>query len=150
MVDAGQKIKAILETQLTNYREMKQAVEKQTIFIENTNLNGLAACASETRALMRKIRDLDAELRPLRQTWYNLGLDRPVIEKRQVDVLVDEVRAVIESIQEIKNKNTSLLEDAKEKVHAQMTGMKVRTTASRAYQRRPVQAPAARFIDRSK
>lgn len=150
MVDAGQKITDILELQVGHYRAMKYAVEKQTVFIETMNLGGLTAGASETRALMRKIRDLEADMRPFRQTWQNLGLDRPVFEKRKIDTQIDEIRTLIESIQEIKNKNTTMLEEAMAGVHRQMTGLKARATAHRAYQRRPVKVPAARFIDRSK
>jgi len=149
MIDVGQKIKALLDTQLGHYRVMKQAVEKQTAYIEAMDIGGLTAGTSETRSLMRKIRDLEAELRPLRQSWNNLGLDRPVIEKRQIDGVIDEIRELIESIQTVKNYNQTLLERSMDGVRQQMTGLKKQKQISKAYQPKP-QAVAARFIDRSK
>ena len=67
MVDVGLQIKALLEMQLKHYRAMKQTVAKQTAYIEAMDIGGLMASTAETRALMRKIRDLEADLRPLRQ-----------------------------------------------------------------------------------
>ncbi|MGA1197548.1 MAG: flagellar export chaperone FlgN [Candidatus Latescibacterota bacterium] len=150
MIDAGQKIEALLEAQLKYYRAMKLAVEKQTAYIEAMDIGGLTTGTSETRALMRKVRDLEAELRPLRQSWNNLGLDRPVIEKRRIDGLIDEMRSLLESIQVLKDHNQSLLERSMEDVRQQLSGLKKRKQMSNAYQPKPRMATAARFIDRSK
>lgn len=150
MIDVGQKIKTLLETQCEYYRSMKQAVEKQTAYIEAMDIGGLTAGTSETRSLMRKIRDLEAELRPLRQSWNNLGLDRPVMEKRQIDVLIGEMRALIEAIQTTKDHNQVLLERSMDGVRQQMTGLKKRKKMSKAYQPKPQGTRVARFIDRSK
>ena len=149
MIEIGQKIAALLETQQGHYLSMKQAVEKQRAYIEAMDIGGLTVGTAETRSLMRKIRDLEAELRPLRQSWQNLGLDRPVTEKRAIDGLVQEIRGLIESIQEAKDENQTLLERSMEEVRAQMTGLKTRTRASQAYHQRPGAPTTARFVDRS-
>ena len=81
---------------------------------------------------MRKIRDLEAELRPLRQSWNNLGLDRPVMEKRQIDGVIDEIREMIASIQTVKNHNQALLERSMDGVRQEMTGLKKRKQISNA------------------
>lgn len=129
---------------------MKQTVEKQAVCIRGKDIGGLTAGATETRALMCKIRDIEADLRPFRQSWYTLGLDRPVVEKKQIDALIDDIRLLIETIQEIKNENVALLERSMGDVRQEMTGMKARTHARRAYQQRPAPMSDARFIDRSK
>lgn len=149
MMDGGRKIKALLESQRDCYRAMKQTVEKQAIYIQAMDIGGLTAGAAETRAMMCKIRDIEAELRPFRQIWHKLGLDRPFAEKRQVDALVEDIRALIASIQEIKDRNVAMLERSMGEMRQEMAGMKARTRASRAYQQRPVPASDARFIDRS-
>ncbi|MFT5366215.1 MAG: hypothetical protein ACI8V2_001162 [Candidatus Latescibacterota bacterium] len=149
MIAVGQKINTLLNTQFGHYRSMKQAVEKQTAYIEAMDIGGLTAGASETRSLMRKIRDLEAELRPLRQGWNNLGWDRPVMEKRLIDGIIDEIRAMIEEIQTVKNYNQTMLERSMEGVRQQITGLKKQTQVSKAYQPRPRVATPARFIDRS-
>lgn len=150
MIDVGQKIKAMLEAQVAHYRAMKQAVEKQTAYIEAMDIGGLTAGTSETRSLMRKIRDIEAELRPLRQSWNNLGLDRPVIEKRQIDSLIGDIRGLIGSIQETKDHNQSLLERSMRDVQQEMAGVKKRKKISNAYYQRPRVTTPARFIDKSK
>ena len=149
MIDVGQKIKALLDAQFGHYFVMKKVVEKQTAYIEAMDIGGLTAGASETRSLMRKIRDLEAELRPLRQSWNNLGLDRPVMEKRQIDGVIDEIRDIIASIQAVKDHNQTLLERSMGGVRQEMTGLKKRKQISKAYHPRPKVA-AARFIDQSK
>jgi len=150
MIEVGQKIMLLLESQVGHYQSMKQALEKQAAYIEAMDIGGLTAGASETRALMRKIRDLEADLRPLRQSWRDLDWDRPVNEKRKIDALVDEIRALIESIQKIKDENKTNLEQSMEQLRAQMTGLKTSTQATQAYHRRPATGSPARFIDQSK
>ena len=150
MIEVGKKIMLLLESQAVHYQSMKQAVEKQATYIEALDVGGLTGGASETRALMRKIRDLEAELRPLRQSWTNFGLDRPVHEKRKIDGLVDQIRSTIESIQITKNENKVHLEQSMDQLRSQMTGLKASTQAARAYHRRPQRVPVARFIDKSK
>lgn len=150
MVDVGQKIKTLLETQVKHYCAMKQAVEKQTAYIEALDIGGLTAGTSETRALMRKIRDLEAELRPLRQSWNNLGLDRPVVEKRQIDALIEDIRALITTIQQVKDHNQGLLERSMGQVRQEMTGLRKRKKIAHAYQSKPRLQAQARFIDRAK
>jgi len=149
MIDAGQKIKTLLDSQLGYYRAMKLAVEKQTAYIEAMDIGGLTAGTSETRSLMRKIRDIEATLRPLRQSWNNLGIDRPVVEKRLIDDVIVDIRALIESIQSVKDHNQTLLERSMEEVRQQMTGLKKRQQMSKAYQPKPQVAASARFIDQS-
>jgi hypothetical protein len=149
MIDAGQKIKTLLDTQLGYYQAMKLAVEKQTAYIEAMDIGGLTAGASETRSLMRKIRDIEATLRPLRQSWNNLGMDRLVVVKRQIDDIIVDIRTLIESIQTVKNHNQVILERSMEDVRQQMTGIKKRQKISKAYQPKPQVAAPARFIDQS-
>ena len=149
MIDVGMQIKALLDKQLTHYRAMKQVVERQTGYIEAMDIGGLTASTAETRALMRKIRDIEADLRPLRQGWNNLGLDRPVVIKRQIDAQIEELRELIEGVQAAKDRNKAMLERSMEDVRKQMTGLKLRKHASQAYRGRPAAKPAARFIDRS-
>ena len=147
MIETGRKILALLEAQLGHYRAMKHAVEKQGTYIEVGDIGGLTTGTAEVRGVMRKIRDLEVDLRPLRQSWQNLGLDRPLVEKRQVDACVGKIRTQIEEIQAIKDGNAAMLERSMDVLRKEMTGFKSRSKATRAYYRRP--APAARFIDRS-
>ena len=148
-MNTGNQINTFLETQLEHYESMKHVVEKQTQFIEVMDIGGLTVGTSEVRGLMRKIRDIEAALRPHRQGWRNLGLDQPVKEKRRMDELAYAIRAQIEQIQEIKDHNELLLEKSMEGVRKQMTGLKTGAQATRAYVKRTPIAPAARFIDRS-
>ncbi|MCZ6632059.1 MAG: flagellar export chaperone FlgN [bacterium] len=146
-MDTGYQINMFLEEQLDHYQSMKQVVEKQTRFIEVMDIGGLTVGTSEMRGLMRKSRDIEAALRPFRQSWNNLGLDQPVKEKRRMEGLVYAIREQIEQIQEIKDRNKLLLEKSMEGVRKQMTGLETGAQATRAYVKRA--APAARFIDRS-
>ena len=150
MIEVGQKIMLLLESQVAHYQSMKQAIEKQSAYIEVMDIGGLTAGTAETRALMRKIRDLEAELRPLRQSWKNLGLDRPVNEKRKIDLQVAQIRALIEAIQEKKDENKAHLEQSMEALRSQMTGLNTSTQAAQAYHRRSPSSAPARFIDKSK
>jgi hypothetical protein len=149
MIDLGQKIRILLDKQLGHYNAMNQAVEKQTAYIEAMDVGGLTAGASETRSLMRKINDLEAELRPLRQSWNNLGMNRPVLEKRLIDRVIESMRVEIESIQAVKNRNQAMLEKSMGSVRQQLTGLKKRKQVSNAYKPREKSMASARFVDRS-
>ena len=143
----GREILKILKAQLGHYRSMGQAVSKQTAYIEAMDVGGLTTGTSEVRGLMRKIRDLEATLRPLRQGWTALGLDRPVAEKREIETVVASIRGLIAEVQEVKDRNAGLLKRSMGGVRKQMTGLNVQSKATRAYYRQPPQA--ARFIDKS-
>ena len=146
-METGREIAKLLKVQVGHYRSMKQAVEKQTAYIDAMDVGGLTAGACEVRGLMRKIRDLDAGLRPLRQSWSTLGIDRPAPERREIEALIASIRMLITEIQEVKNQNTSLLTRSMERFRKQMAGLNTQSRAARAYHRRPAQA--ARFVDRS-
>ena len=96
---------------------------------------------------MRKIRDAEADLRPLRQSWSSLGHDRPPAEQREIDALVASIRELIVEIQETKNRNADLLKGAMDRVRKQMAGLNSQAKAAQAYRPRP--ARAARFVDKA-
>lgn len=148
-METGREIVEYLKVQQGHYAAMKEAVAQQAAFIEQRNIGALAAGAAEVRGLMRKIRDVEARLRPLRQSWASQGLDRPVALKREVDALIAGLRGQITEIQEIKDRNQALLKGSMEQVRKEMAGLKSQSRVARAYYQRAPVAQQARFIDRS-
>ena len=146
-MDTGREILKLLKAQQEHYLALKQAVQKQTTHIEAVDIGGLTAGTSEVRGLMRKIRDTEVALRPLRQSWSTLGIDRSPSERREIHTIIASIRAHILEIQEVKDRNTSLLSRSMDKIRKQMAGLNSQSKAARAYYRRPTQA--ARFIDKS-
>lgn len=144
----GKEIVERLKTQLGHYADMEAAVERQTGFIQARDIAGLAAGASEVRGLMRKIRDLDASLRPLKQSWNSRAVDRGAEERQEIDGLITSIRQRIEAIQALKDRNETLLKEAMGKVRSEMTGLRSQSRAARAYQGRGGRRPA-RFVDKS-
>ena len=147
MIAVGREILELLRLQQGHYGALKQAVEKQTAHIEATDIGRLTSGTSEVRGLMRKIRDAEADLRPLRQSWSSLGHDRPPAEQREIDALVASIRELIVEIQETKNRNADLLKGAMDRVRKQMAGLNSQAKAAQAYRPRP--ARAARFVDKA-
>ncbi len=143
----GQDILNLLKSQLGNYKSMKLAVDKQTGFITESDVGGLLTGTSEVRSLMRKIRDKEAALRPLRQSWTSLGIDRPVVEKREIDTLVAAIRGIIGTIKVTRDQNAELLETSLDSVKKQMAGLKSQAKVTKAYYPKP--KADARFIDQS-
>ena len=146
-MDTGREILKLLKAQQDHYLALKQAVQKQTTHIEAVDIGRLTAGTSEARGLMRKIRDLEAALRPLRQSWSTLSVDGPPSERREIHTIIASIRGHILEIQEVKDRNTSLLSRSMEAVRKQMAGLNSQSKAARAYYRRPTQP--ARFIDKS-
>ncbi|MDA0746910.1 MAG: hypothetical protein O2954_10350 [bacterium] len=147
-MNTGQEILKQLKAQHNFYLAMKRAVEKQQTHIETRNIGGLTAGTAEVRGLIHKIKDIDVGLRPLRQSWNMLGLDRVPAVKREIDALIDAIRNHISDIQGIKEENTLLLKEQMGGLRKEMTGLNARSQAARAYQGQPGRRPA-RFIDKS-
>lgn len=143
----GQDIVTLLNLQQGHYVALKQAVQRQTAYIETLDTGRLTTGTSEVRGLMRKIRDVEARLRPLRQSWGILGIDRPVPERREIDALSASMRTLITEIQEAKEHNADLLETGMRQVRKQMAGLNSHSRAAQAYFPRPTQA--ARFVDKA-
>ena len=147
----GQEILEQLESQQGHYQALKVAVERQTGHIEDGDIGGLTAGTSEVRGLMRQIRNGEARLRPLKQSWANLGLDRPAAEKRKIGSMIASIRDSITEIQEIKDQNKERLEDGMARVKKEITELKIQSKAVRAYhgQSHKQSGHPARFIDKS-
>jgi len=143
----GQDILRLLNLQQGYYVALKQAIQRQTVYIEAMDTGRLTAGTSEVRGVMRKIRDVEARLRPLRQSWGTLGIDRPAPERREIDALSASMRALITEIQDTKEHNENLLEAGMRQVRKQMAGLNSHSKAAQAYFRRPAQA--ARFVDKA-
>ena len=148
MVEAADEIIQHLKSQQIHYEAMRAAVEMQTGFIQSRDVGGLIAGTAEVRGIMRKIRDLEAKLRPLRQTWSTLGHERRLGSKTEIQDLVEILRAKILQIQEIKGKNQELLEGSMASLQKDLGQMKSKSKAAIAYHHRPKE-DQARFIDRS-
>ena len=97
---------------------------------------------------MRKIRDLEASLRPLRQSWNSRAVDRGSGEQQEVESLIASIRESIVGIQEVRGRNETMLKTALGDVRAEMNGLKSRSRAAKAYQS-PARRPQARFVDKS-
>ena len=146
-MDVGKAIIEHLRAQEAHYLSIKLAVEKQTGFITAMDVGRLTSGTSEVRGLMHKVKDLETALRPLRQSWSNLGIDRPSADQREIESQIASIRGLIGDIQVAKDRNTSLLGQSMEKVREQMVGLNSRSSAARAYH---VEKPRpARFIDQS-
>ena len=144
----GKEIASRLKDQLGHYVAMRLAVERQTGFIRAKDVGGLVSGATEVRGLMRKIRDLEASLRPLRQTWMSRAVDRPVNEQQEIEDLISSIRENIEAIQGLKDENESLLKEAMAETKKEMAGLRSQSQAARAYQGRQPDRHA-RFVDKS-
>ena len=147
-METGKEIVEKLRAQLSHYAAMKLAVDNQTAFIQAKDIDGLASGASEVRGLMRKIRDLEASLRPLRQSWNSRAVDRGSGEQQEVESLISSIRESIVGIQEVRVRNETMLKAALGDVRAEMNGLKSRSHAAKAYQN-PARRPQARFVDKS-
>jgi len=148
-METGQEILKVLKKQRGHYVAMGEAVDKQTAQIEAMDIGGLAAGASEVRGLMRKIRDIEAGFRPLRQSWGARTVSRPSSEQDAIETIVEEIKDLISDIQKTKDRNSTLLKKRMSSLKAQMTGLQTQAKAARAYGA-PL-APketAARFIDK--
>ncbi|HAA75291.1 TPA: hypothetical protein DCE37_09245 [Candidatus Latescibacteria bacterium] len=150
-MDTGQNLIARLNIQQDQYLALKDAVTRQATHIRAMDVAGLTTDMAETRSLMRKVRDLEADLRPLRQSWHSLGLDREPSERRVVDELVDNIRETVEEIQAIKAENETLLKSRMGDLRKEMSGLQTQGKAALAYQgpkSTERAAPPAKFIDR--
>lgn len=149
-METGQEILKVLSRQRGHYVAMRDVVEKQTVHIRGFDIGGLTAGASEARGLMRKIRDLEAKFRPLRQSWGARTVDRPASQQDAIELAVTEIKDLIGDIQKTREQNTRMLKKNMAGLKAQMTGLESQTKAAKAYGTKPAtKAPAARFIDTS-
>ena len=150
-METGQELIKRLTRQESQYLALKEAVIRQATHIRAVNVGGLTTDMAEIRSLMRKVRDLEADLRPLRQTWHSLGLDRSPIERRGVEALVDSIREIVDEIQTAKGENETLLKSRMGDLRKEMSGLQTQGKAALAYQgTKPTEraAHAAKFIDR--
>ena len=150
-METGQELIKRLTVQQSQYGALKDAVTRQSAHIRAMDVGGLTTDMTEIRSLMRKVRDLEADLRPLRQSWHSLGLDRSPSERREVDDIVDAIRETVDEIQALKGENETLLKARMGDLRKEMAGVQTQGRAARAYQgpKTPeVSAPKAKFIDR--
>ncbi len=150
-METGQELIKRLTIQESQYRALKDAVTRQATHIRAMDIGGLTTDMAEIRSLMRKVKDLEVDLRPLRQSWHSLGLDRLPIERRGVEALVDGIREIVDEIQAAKGKNETLLKARMGDLRKEMSGLQTQGNAALAYQgRKPAEraAPKPKFIDR--
>lgn len=150
-LETGQELIKRLTVQQNHYGALKAAVTRQSAHIRAMDVAGLTTDMTEIRSLMRKVRDLEADLRPLRQSWHSLGLDRSPTERREVDDLVEGIRETVDEIQTLKTENETLLKARMGDLRKEMAGVQTQGNAARAYQNPKgpeVKAPKAKFIDR--
>jgi len=145
-MQTGQEILKLLTAQRGHYLALRQAVDKQTGHIEAMDVGQLAAGTAEVRSRMRKIRDVEARLRPLRQSWSSRGVSRPPGESEPMEGLVSDIRSLIGEVQKIKDQNAAKLKSAMLGLRKQITGLKTQSRAAAAY--RPRRSQPARFVDR--
>ena len=150
-METGQELIRRLTIQQGQYQALKEAVARQATHIGAMDVAGLTTDVAEIRSLMRKVRDLEADLRPLRQSWHSLGLDRSPAERREADELVDGIRETVEEIQTTKAENETLLKARMGELRKEMSGLQTQGKAALAYQGpRPAQnaKTAPKFIDK--
>ncbi len=133
-METGQELIRRLTRQQDQYLALKDAVTRQAGNIRVMDVGGLTTDMTEIRSLMRKVRDLEADLRPLRQSWHSLGLDRDPSERRAVDTLVDSIRNAVEEIQTAKGENETLLKTRMGDLRKEMSGVQTQGRAALAYQ----------------
>lgn len=133
--------------QQVHFLLMLQAVKKQTSNIEEMEIGGIVTMTSELRSLMKKIRDIEAKLRPLQQKWLKLDENCWATENQKIDKTVSTIRDLISQVQVVKDKNKNLLKQSIDGVRKQLTGLNAHSKVTRAYYRQLPQN--ARFIDKS-
>ena len=133
--------------QQVHFLLMLQAVKKQTSNIEEMEIGGIVTMTSELRSLMKKIRDIEAKLRPLQQKWLKLDKNCWATENQKIDKTVSTIRDLISQVQVVKDKNKNLLKQSIDGVRKQLTGLNAHSKVTRAYYRQLPQN--ARFIDKS-
>tara|TARA_Y100000588_G_scaffold350741_1_gene402071 strand:+ start:87 stop:542 length:456 start_codon:yes stop_codon:yes gene_type:complete len=150
-MDTGKELIRMLAEQKDHYDALKHVVVRQATHIETMDVGKLASDTAEVRGLMRKVRDLDASIRPLRQSWGNMGLDRDPADRRDVESVVGEVRGVVEEIQEIKDRNATMLQERMGDLRKQMAGLQTQGKAAHAYYgpRKSGGIPPSKFIDQA-
>ncbi|MEE2753915.1 MAG: flagellar export chaperone FlgN [Candidatus Latescibacterota bacterium] len=150
-MEIGQELIERLTRQEGQYASLKEALMRQATHIRAMDIGGLTTDTTEIRSLMRKVKNLEADLRPLRQSWHSLGLDRLPVERREVDDLVGNIREFVEEIQTVKGENETLLTSHMAGIRKEMTGVQTQGKAALAYQGpRPTELAksGAKFIDR--
>ena len=100
-METGQELIRRLTIQQGQYQALKEAVARQAAHIGAMDVAGLTTDMAEIRSLMRKVRDLEADLRPLRQSWHSLGLDRSPSERREADELMESLEHLEQQIAEL-------------------------------------------------
>ena len=150
-METGQELIERLTCQEGQYASLKEALVRQTTHIRAMDIGGLTTDMTEIRSLMRKVKNLEADLRPLRQSWHSLGLDRLPVERREVDDLVGNIREFVEEIQTIKGENETLLTSHMAGIRKEMSGVQTQGKAALAYQgprSAELAKSGAKFIDR--
>ena len=150
-METGQELITRLVCQRSQYDALKEAVMRQTSHIQVLNVEGLTTDLTEIRSLMRKVRDLEADLRPLRQSWHSLGLDRDPAERREVDQLVEGIRETVEEIQTVKSENETILKSRTADLRKEMSSLQAQGKAAIAYQGpNPAEraSQSSRFVDK--
>ena len=150
-METGQELIKRLKVQQDHYGALRDVVTRQTTHIKDSDVAGLTTDMAEIRALMRKVRDMEAGLRPLRQSWHSLGLDRGHSERQEVDDLVSAIRETVDEIQSLKGENETLLKSRMGDIKKEMAEVRTQGKAAIAYQgprSAERSAPPARFIDR--
>ena len=72
-MDTGKELIRMLVEQKDHYDALKHVVVRQATHIETMDVGKLASDTAEVRGLMRKVRDLEASIRPLRPLPNNNG-----------------------------------------------------------------------------
>ena len=150
-METGQELIKRLTRQESQYQTLNNAVRRQATHIRAMDIGGLTTDMAEIRSMMRKVKDLEVDLRPLRQSWHSLGLDRAPAERREVDTLVDSIRSIVDEIQTSKDENATLLKARMGDLRKDMAGLQTQGKAALAYQGpKPTgrATNAAKFIDR--
>ncbi|HED54944.1 MAG TPA: hypothetical protein ENJ00_12205 [Phycisphaerales bacterium] len=136
----------LIDEQIELYRKLEGLSRKQHECVEADDTDGLLAVLGQRQQLIDRITDASARMSPYRAQWDAHIDAMGESDRRRVRQGLDDLSTLMSSIAERDDRDRRAMEDRRDRVHAQITGVKRGGQAVSAYAGREQRSP--RFQDR--
>lgn len=138
----------LLARQQAIYLQMQAFSRRQTQLIESGDAESLLALLDERQKLIDQLIAISREVEPFKQRWPALWASLDDTARTQLKTHIDAVQEMLDQILQQDERDRAALVEHRQKIGAQLTGLKRSSAAHQAYRPSSSATVTSRFTDR--
>lgn len=145
-IGEAQAIARLIDEQVGLYEELDRLSEHQHSIIENDDTDAILRVLGDRDAVIGRIRDVSARLTPYHARWSEHVDLLPEQERARLRARLSSVEAMMQRIAERDEADRIVMQERREALGGQLSGVRRSGAAMAAYGRAPTKGP--RYQDR--